>query len=75
LWEIEPGHYWHWDAVNDRDNADPVQFSLTEGVHAIKIKLREDGTKLDKMLLINNAAFVPQGKGGIKEKQVYSEGH
>ena len=54
LWEIEAGNYWHWDAVNDRDAADPVKFSLTEGIHEIKVKLREDGTKLDKMLLTNN---------------------
>jgi arylsulfatase A-like enzyme len=62
LWEIETGNYWHWDAVNNRDDADPVQFSLTKGVHTINIKLREDGTKLDKMLLTNNVTFVPRGK-------------
>jgi hypothetical protein len=74
LWEIEAGNYWHWDAVNDRDDADPVKFSLPSGVHTIKLKLREDGTKLDKMLLTNNVAFVPSGKGGIAENQRYFDG-
>jgi arylsulfatase A-like enzyme len=62
LWEIKPGSSWHWDRVNNRDIADPVVFILTEGVHVIKVKLREDGTKLDKMLLTNNIFFVPKGE-------------
>ena len=65
LWEIETGNYWHWDAVNDLDAADPVKFSLNAGDHTIKMKLREDGTKLDKILLTNNATFVPRGEETI----------
>jgi tetratricopeptide (TPR) repeat protein len=59
LWEIQMGNYWHWDKVNDRDNLDPVRFILKSGIHTIKVKLREDGTKLDKMVLTNNIGFVP----------------
>lgn len=62
LWEVEIGDPWHWDTVNDRDIRDPVRFILNPGVHTIRIKLREDGTKLDKLLLTNNADFVPNGK-------------
>ena len=63
LWEIATGSNWHWDRVNNRDLADPVIFMLTEGVNTIKVKLREDGTKLDKMLLTNNIFFIPKDAG------------
>ena len=74
LWEVETGDSWHWDRVNDRDILDPVKFILKSGVHKLKIKLREDGTKLDKLLLTNNVDFVPLGKGGFVENQDYSQG-
>ena len=62
--------------VNDRDILDPVRFVLPAGVHTIKIKLREDGTKLDKMLLTNDIHYVPSGKSGIDEKQDFTtQGH
>ena len=73
LWEIKPGNNWHWDAVNNSDRADPVKFTLAGGLHTIKVKLREDGTKLDKMLLTNNVDFVPSGKGDIAGDQGYSK--
>jgi hypothetical protein len=75
LWEIKPGNKWHWDQVNNRDRDDPAKFILTEGLHTIKVKLREDGTKLDKLLLTNNVNFVPKSKGGISEKQSYPAHH
>ena len=69
LWEVELGENWHWDAVNYRGRADPVEFILFEGKHTIKVKLREDGTKLDKLLLTNNLNFVPSGEGDIAENK------
>jgi arylsulfatase A-like enzyme len=76
LWDVEPGNHWHWDKVNDRDNFDPLRFILAQGVHTIRIKLREDGTKLDKLLLTNNIFdFVPCGNGDIAENLVYSKNH
>ena len=51
---MEVGKYWHWDAVNYRGRVDPVEFTLFEGKHTIKVKLREDGTQLDKLVLTNN---------------------
>jgi len=71
LWGVEIGEQWHWDTVNDRDIADPVKYMLTSGVHTISIKLREDGTKLDKMLLTNDPDFVPSGEGGVAGFQAY----
>jgi hypothetical protein len=60
LWEVQTGDDWHWDLVNNRDVADPVTFILTKGIHTIKIRLRESGTKLDKLLLTNSVNLIPQ---------------
>jgi len=68
MWEVEPGVTWHWDQVNDRFGPDPVMFTLAPGVHTIRIKLREDGTKLDKILLTNDTHSVPRGEGALVGK-------
>jgi hypothetical protein len=75
LWDISSGNSWHWDAVNFRDRVDPVILTLFEGKHTIKVKLREDGTKLDKLLLTNDVSFIPSGEGGIAENQSSVEGN
>ena len=67
VWEIDTGSKWHWDQVNNRNKTDLAIFILNKGEHTIKIKLREDGTKLDKILLTNDLDFVPKGKGDIAE--------
>jgi hypothetical protein len=69
LWEVEAGEQWHWDEINHRSAIDPVIFPLTKGVHAIKIKVREDGTQIDKLLLTNNIDFVPNGKNYTIENE------
>jgi arylsulfatase A-like enzyme len=63
LWDVTFGKSWHWDMVSNRYGDDPVNFHLKEGVHTIKILLREDGTKIDKLLLTNDTGLVPGGKG------------
>ena len=75
LWEVEAGDHWHWDAINDRNGEDPVKFTLTEGLHTIKIKMREDGTKLDKMVLTNDEDFIPRSNGAPLENQGNREVH
>jgi hypothetical protein len=73
LWTVEKGNDWHWDKVNDRGNFDPVLFTLSRGPHTIKIMLREDGTRLDKLLLTNGVfSFTPEGKGEKTEKADFS---
>ena len=67
LWDIEPGDQWHWNLVNDRDREYPVKFILNKGNHTIKIKLREDGTKLDKMVLTNNITFKPTNQMNLDD--------
>jgi hypothetical protein len=75
LWEVETGKRWHWDLVNDRYKTDPVKFILDKGKHSIKIKLREDGTRLDKMLLTNDMDYIPNNKEDLGESAGYVENY
>jgi len=61
LWDTFRGEedIWAWDQVSDRATADPVIFTLDAGVHTLVIKQREDGTKLDRILITNDRAFEP----------------
>lgn len=66
LWTINTSDNWIWDAVNHWGNGteenpeiDPVVFNLTEGEHTLKIKQREDGAKLDALIITNDLSFVP----------------
>lgn len=67
IWSVPVGKSWRWDMVSNLDGEDPVKFSLTTGVTIIRIKLREDGTKIDKLLLTNDTGFLPLGKGNPLE--------
>ena len=66
LWTINLSDNWQWDAVNHWGNGsefnpeiDPVVFTLAAGDHTLRIKQREDGTKLDRLLITNNMSYVP----------------
>jgi len=63
FWEVERDGDWFWDQINSRFGPDPVIFSLGPGGHIIKIIRRDDGTKLDKMLLTDDLSFMPTGFG------------
>ena len=65
LWDTAGGSTWGWDLVNNRDVADPVVYSLGAGQHTLVIKHREDGAKLDRILITNDRAYVPQGQGEV----------
>jgi hypothetical protein len=57
--EIRLGSGWHWDFVhNDQQNNLPIAFTLNEGDHRLCIAYREDGTKLDA-LVVTNENFDP----------------
>jgi len=59
LWDTQVSNQWTWDKVNNRDVTDPVYFYLTPGVHTLLIQQREDGTKLDQLLLTNDLNYFP----------------
>jgi hypothetical protein len=63
LWDTVGGSTWGWDWVNNRGVADPMVYSLGVGQHTLVIKHREDGAKLDRILITNDMAYVPQGQG------------
>ena len=44
---------WVWQTVNEQGQE--IQFDLSEGAHTLRIKVREDGTKLDKIVITNDA--------------------
>ena len=57
---------WQWDAVNHwgsgeefNPEIDPVVFPLSAGEHTLRILQREDGAKLDKLLITNDTSYVP----------------
>jgi len=64
-WNSIPlGSSWHWDDVHNSDSGGQlVTFSLAAGTHTLSIAYREDGTRLDRVLVTNDPAFVPTGTG------------
>ena len=52
-----------WDQVSDRFGADPVMYYLEVGTHTLRVKGREDGTKIDRILITNDVDYVPEGLG------------
>jgi len=57
--DITPGNNWHWAlVVNDGETA-PKQFNLATGEHDLQISYREDGAKLDVLVITNDTSFNP----------------
>ncbi len=46
---------WAWQTVTDGTSHQQVTFDLSEGEHTLRIKVREDGTQLDKIVITNDA--------------------
>jgi len=67
LYELDTlPNVWTWDQITERgtgtfDNPqyDPAVFTLNAGTHTIKFKNREDGVKLDRVLITNDFNFKP----------------
>ena len=60
LWTTQNGEgNWVWDQVHEGSTA-PVRFTLTTGTHTLRIKQREDGTKLDQILITNDLSYTPK---------------
>jgi hypothetical protein len=64
--EVSPGSSWHWDEVHNSDAGDAVvRFNLAAGSHALTIAYREDGARLDRLLITNDITFIPGGVGPL----------
>ena len=62
---LEKLHAWHWGLVRDRNAKDPVarekvRFALDRGQHALAIRNRESGTRIDAVVVVRaDSAFSP----------------
>jgi hypothetical protein len=57
---IPLGTTWHWDDVH---GSATMTYALAAGSHTLTIGYREDGAKLDRLLITSDLAFVPSGMG------------
>jgi hypothetical protein len=75
LWDTQQGgtETWVWDQVSNRDTTDPVLFYLEAGKHTLIIKQREDGTKIDRILITNDMEYVPEGLGEENSITIYED--
>ena len=59
---IPLGSAWHWDDVHDGAAGNALKtYSLPAGTHMLTIAYREDGARLDKVIVTNDLAYVPSG--------------
>lgn len=56
---IPLGTAWHWVQIKAEGAASAAKFTLSQGTHTLRIAYREDGTKLDQLIITNNANFNP----------------
>jgi polygalacturonase len=62
--DIVAGAAWHWAPVtNDASSDAVVSYALGAGTHTLTFAYREDGAKLDRVLITNDLAFTPSGVG------------
>ena len=59
LWDTTISSSWVWNRVSHRNGSDPVVYNLSVGNHTLVIKQREDGTKLDRIVITNDMTTVP----------------
>jgi hypothetical protein len=57
--EIPLGSSWHWVLVKAEGASNPATFSLSAGAHTLNIAYREDGTRLDAVVVTSDNAFDP----------------
>lgn len=75
-WDLANGTTWHWTKLK-------ASFALTAGTHIIKVKQREDGAQLDKILLTSNLNLVPTdtlaaavcGNGKVESPEACDDGN
>jgi hypothetical protein len=61
---IPVGADWHWDDVHNAAAGNAlVTFTLGAGSHTLTVAYREDGARLDRVLITNELSFTPSGLG------------
>ena len=59
LWQLSQSQQWTWDRVWDEATGQVVEYDLSAAQHTLIVKQREDGTKLDALLLTTDLEFTP----------------
>lgn len=75
MWNgITTGSDWHWVELHSETESNKISYNLVVSEqHTLSICLREDGTKLDR-ILIANTGITPEGIGGEASNCVIIEG-
>jgi hypothetical protein len=58
-WVTQISKNWVWDQINNYEVSDPVIYYLETGDHSLIVKNREDGTKIDKILITDDMVYIP----------------
>ncbi|RCG25940.1 carbohydrate-binding protein [Sphaerisporangium album] len=62
--DIAPGASWHWaDITNDAASDTLVTYDLAAGDHTLTFAYREDGARLDRVLVTTDLSLAPTGTG------------
>lgn len=56
-WVIPVANTWAWDAASTDNGAKDLTFNLTAGSHTIRITQRQDGTRIDRVVITDNMSF------------------
>jgi hypothetical protein len=59
-WDIPVGNSPVWVRVSNVGGPNPVSFNLSAGTHTFTISGREDGTRLDKLVVTNDLNYTPR---------------
>lgn len=55
-WNVPVSSTWQWNKI--------TELSLGNGAHTVEFRHREDGAKLDRLILTTDLAFTPTGESG-----------
>jgi hypothetical protein len=58
--DIDPGTTWHWALLKADGATAPAQFTLASGDHDLQVSYREDGAKLDLIVITDDPLFNPK---------------
>ncbi|GAA3804361.1 hypothetical protein GCM10022226_25300 [Sphaerisporangium flaviroseum] len=62
--DIAPGGSWHWANVTDDAASNALAtYNLAAGDHSLTFAYREDGARLDRVLVTTDLALAPTGTG------------
>jgi len=64
-WNLDVSPYWDWQPM--MSGGDIAGTWLAQGIHTLRVKQREPGTYLDKVLLTSDPNYEPSNEGGYAE--------